>query len=572
MFGGRHASRWAAGAVACGLALVGAACSGGGGSAAPSGAARPGGQAVIGAEQWPQCLNPITSCTYSAWYFYTVGYQVLPHAMELSPDGAFRASPLLTRAPTAANGDLSDDPFTVTFHLNPEARWNDGTPITAEDFDFTYRAILNTVGTVSTTGYDKIKSIDTRDPRTVRITFTEPVVDWADVFGGSGGFVLEKAAFPDADPDKPDLSKEMLDSIPFSGGPWVLQSWDKQQEVLVRNDRYWGDRALLDRVSFVRRQNQTTEINSLKTGEVDAIFPEPTNVSLLDQFAGSPAIRTVGGGSPYWEAIHLNNRAPPLDDSTVREALLYAINRQAVVDSLVRLNDPEAQVLNCLGWLPTIGSWCDDTDFASFTYQPQRSIQLLESDGYDCSKVPDAPCEKNGAALTLEYVTTSGDDRRADTQALLKEAAKPAGFELQTKVEDPTFLFSNVLIKGDYQMTDFALGGSPDPSVTSLWSCDSIPTQQNGYAGQNTDFWCNNKASALMEQSDRETDPAARLRDIHAVGDLQVQDRMGLPMYVLPDVTAWRADKIGGDIGAYNESIYGPFFNLNTWYAVSPAS
>jgi len=558
-------------AVGAVVALVAAACSsdGGGGGSSPSGQPKQGGSIVIGAEQWPQCVNPITSCAYSTWYAVTVQYHIMPRAMEVTPDGTFVASPLLTEAPTLDNGGITADPFTVTFHLNPDAVWDDGTPITAEDFEFTWKAVLNTTGTISTVGYDKIKSVDTSDPKTVKVTFTEPVVDWADLWGGGLGYLIEKAAFPNVDPDKPDLSKEMLDEVPFSGGPWVLQSWDKQQAVMVRNDQYWGEKTILDQVTFVRRQNQTTEINSLKTGEVDAIWPQPTNVSLLDQFASDPGIEAVGGGSPYWEAIHFNHEAAPLNDIHVREALLYGLNRAAVVNSIIKLNDPEAQVLNCFGWVPQVGEWCDQTDFAEFTYQPAKSIEILEADGYDCSKVPDSPCEKDGQPLSIEYVTTAGNDRRADTQALLKESAKPAGFDLQTKTEDPTFLFSNILPKGDYQMTEFAFGGSPDPTVTSIASCKSIPTQENGYAGQNTDFWCNEQATKLMEESDREVDPSKRVELIHQVGDFEVQDRVGLPMYVLPDVTAWRADKIGGDIAKYNESIYSSFFNMNTWYLLS---
>ena len=89
------------------------------------------------------------------------------------------------------------------------------------------------------------------------------------------------AGFPEARVTKTpqEYMQEMQDEIPFSGGPWILEDWNKQELTLSRNENYWGDVALLDEITFVRRQNQETELNSLKSGEVSVIFPQPSNVS-----------------------------------------------------------------------------------------------------------------------------------------------------------------------------------------------------------------------------------------------------------------------------------------------------
>src|SRR5205085_5419809 len=220
-------------------------------------------------------------------------------------------------------------------------------------------------------------------------------------------------------------------------------------------------------------------------------------------------------------------------------------------DVIIKLNNPQATVLNCLGWwLPQD---CDQQDFAKFTYQPQTAMQILESDGYDCSGVASGGfCQKNGQDLTVSYLSTAGNDRRADTAALLKEKYKAAGINLDVKFIDPTALFSNNLPKGDFQLTEYALGGSPDPSVTSLYACDQQPTAANGYSGQNQDHWCNPQADKLMHESDAELNPTKRTQEIHQIGALVAQDFVGIPMYILPDVSAWRTDKIAGPIGVYN--------------------
>jgi len=539
------------------------------GSNGSSGSPHTGGQAVFGAEQWPQCLNPITSCAFASWYFYTVQEHVMPQMMRLSVDNKFEASPLITSAPSIDNGGVKQvgKGMEVTYDMNPDAVWADGSPITSADVAFTWKAIMNTTGTISTSGYDQITSIDTSDPATAVIHFKTVYVDWPDLFGGLLGFVIEQKAFPDASPDKPDLSKDMATDVPFSGGPWILKSWDKSQAVLVRNDNYWGDKALMDQVTFVRRQNQSTEITSILTGEVDAIFPQPSNVSLLQQFSSNPSVKSVGGGSNYWEALHMNEDDPLFKDPKVREAMLYATDRESVVNVIIKLNNPQATVLNCFGWyLPNA---CDQTDFQQFTYQPDKAMQILESDGYDCSGVASGGfCQKDGQDLTVSYLSTAGNDRRADTAALLKEKYKAAGINLDVKFIDPTALFSNNLPKGEFQLTEYALGGSPDPTVTTIDACDQQPTAENGYSGQNQDHWCNEAATKLMYASDKELDPTKRLDMIHKIGDYIAQDFVGIPMYILPDVSAWRTDKIAGPIGVYNSHAYGLFENMNEWYTV----
>lgn len=555
------------------MALVVAACSkstSGGGGGGGGGEPHKGGSIIFGAEQWADCLNPILSCGSASWAYTTVFTNIMPRAMYIDLEGNYVASPLLTETPTTENGGVlvKGTKFDVTFHIDPKAVWSDGTPITSEDFDFTWKAIMNTTGSLSKAGYDEISTIDTSDPKTVVIHFNSIYSDWWDMFGGVTGLVLEKAAFPNADPNKPDLQGEMQEMVPFSGGPWILKSWTKDQAVLVRNDKFWGHQPLLDQVTFVPRADINTEVQSLLNGEVDVIWPQPSNVSLLDQFAANPNVEAVGGGSVYVDALWLNLSSPPLDDLKVRQALAYAIDRQSVVDNIIKLNNPDAEVLNCMGqWIPGMGPWCDNTQFAKYTYNPEEAIKTLESAGYDCSAVPKDPCTKDGQPLEIDYYANAGNTRRADTQQLVKEAALPAGFQLNLKTVASGPYFGKLMPQGGFQMADYA-GGAVDPTVTFEFACKYFPTEANNWSGYNWDRWCNPEADKVMFASDKELDVQKRADLIHQVGEFTAQDIPAIPMYVLPDVTAWRSDHIAGPIGAYNESIYGPAYNMDEWYTV----
>lgn len=571
---------WRLVALVLTLGLIAAACGGDGdtgGTPTPTDTAAPtaspteeipqGGELVVGAEQWPECVNPITSCSSATWTWYSVLLHVLARAMVLDLEGNFIASPLLVEAPTLDNGGLQQGPpFTVTFKISDEAVWEDGSPITSEDFEFTWKAITNTTGAYTTTGYTEIESIDTTDPKTAVIAFKDVYVDWPDLFGGVYQGVFKKAAFPDADPEAPNLKDDMLDNIPFSGGPWVLESWDQNQAVLAKNENYYGKVPNLDQVTMVPRTDTATEINALLTGEVAAIYPQPSDVSLLDQVAGNPNVQAVGSNGAYFEALWFNHASPPFDDPAVREAMMYAVDRQSVIDAIIKLNNPDAEVLGC-GFVsfPNIGPWCQQTYFGTdtFPYDPEQAKSILEGAGYDCSA---SPCTKDGKPLVIEYSTVATNTRRTTTQELLKDKALEAGIEFKIKNYDAGVLFGDIGPKGKFTMGDWATGGSVDPSPTASFSCEQLPTEENSFAGGNWNRWCNEQATELMKNSDKELDPAARLDLLQQVYQFEQEDFLSLPLYVLPNVGAWRTDKVAGPIDAYVPSNLGMFFNMNEWY------
>jgi peptide/nickel transport system substrate-binding protein len=551
-------------AAACALALVALACgkeSGtGSGSGTSTSGGRTGGSIVLGAEQFPTCLNSVNQCGTWSWLGWAVTQHVLPKAMTITTEGTFAATPLLTEAPSPENGAIKQDPFSITYRINPSAVWDDGSPITSADFEFTWQAHMKTKGSVFTNGYDKITSVDTKDPRTAVVHFKDVFADWQDLFGGNTDFVLKKAAFPGG----PEISKEMTTEIPFSGGPWIIKTYSKNQLVLVRNDKYWGPKPKLDQVTIVPREESDTELTSLLTGEVAAIYPQPS-AQMPKRLRSSSAVKFVVGGGATFEGLWLNLAKPPLDNRVVREALFWATDRRAVIDAVIKPINPNAELLNCAGWVPTVGRWCDDTDFADFHYDVTKAKELLSDDGWTLGS--DGIYAKDGKRLSLQFSTTTGNKGREDTQALLKEKWKAAGIEMVTKnFESPSPIFTDVVPKGNFSIAEFALVASPDPSVVAYYACDQIPTTANGYSGQNYDRWCNEEASDLAHEADRTLDQAKRLDLVHRVGDLVRQDLVWLPLYQKPLITAWRRDKVAGPVGKYNETALGGFYNLVDWY------
>jgi peptide/nickel transport system substrate-binding protein len=320
-------------------------------------------------------------------------------------------------------------------------------------------------------------------------------------------------------------------------------------------------------VTIVPRTDQATEIQSLLTGEVAAIYPQPSDVSLIDQVASNPSVKAVGSDGGFFEALWLQHETAPLDDPKVREALFYATDRQAVIDAIIKLNNPNAEVLGC-GFVsfPNIGNWCQNKPFESFSYDPEKAKSLLTEAGYDCSATP---CTKGGKKLVIEYSTVATNTRRTTTQELLKDKAAAAGIEFKIKNYEAGVLFGDIGPHGNFAIADYATGGSVDPSITSSFACENIPSEANEFAGGNWNRWCNQAATDLMHQSDQELDPAKRLDLFNQIYAAEATDFLSVPLYVLPNVGAWRTDKISGPISDYIPSNLGMFFNMNEWFVAT---
>lgn len=520
-----------------------------------------GGSVVFAAEQWPECINPVTSCANASWLTWSVIHHVLPKLMEVDSEGNYRASPVLEEAPDLDNGLITEDPFTVTFPIAAEAVWSDGTPITAEDVRFTWRAIMDSTGTLSTTGYDLITDIDTSDPSRAVVSFGDTYAPWSDLFGGGTGFLLKADEFSST-----DTADEMLDAIGFSGAPWVLESWNDEAAVLVRNDAYWdADRLpILDQVTFVPREDTDTEIIALQTGEVSAIFPQPSP-GVSDRLDQDDIDVTLAGGVVF-EGLWPNQQSPQspiLGDLAVREALAFAIDRQEIVDTVMKPVDPGAEVLQCGGWVPNVGDWCGD-DFADVVQDVDRAEQILLDDGW--SRNDDGVWEKDGTPLEIEWNTVAGNRRREDVQALVQEQVADFGIRFVINNLDAGELFQNRLPQLEFGMGLYAQVASPDPSVTTIYDRDQIPSEANGYAGQNSIAWDDDELTELVRLSDRQLDVDERRATIAEIGALVRRDIAWIPLYQLPNMTAWRSDRLGGPIGDYTASSYGGFANMYDWF------
>ena len=552
------------------FALVLAACgsssksSSGGGSSNTAAAGKKGGALVVGAEQWPDCLNPITQCANSSWLQWLIPIHVLPRLAELDPNNNFVASPLITELPTTSNGGVtgSGKTFTVTYHLNPNAKWDDGTAITSADVVFSWQAVMKSTGSVTTAGYDKITTIGTPNPQTAVVHFSTTYNDWPDVLGGFSGVILEKSKFPQG----PDTGKTMQTSIGFSGGPWKLESFSKDKEVLVRNASYWDASRipLLDSVTFVPVTETTKEVQAIKTGQVAAIYPQPA-VDNVPELTGASNLKTIFGSTTQYENIWYNEKqGHPFADKNVRAAFSYAFDRQTFLNDIVKPFDPSVQMLNCAVWLPAVGKWCvEPYPWSDVSPDAQKVNQYMTASGY--TKNGSGYWSKGGQTLTIKWMANTGNKRREDTQAEFIPLLAKQGFKVVTDNSDSGTVFQKRLPAGDYDMSMFIQVASPDPTVTSSMSCAQIPSAANQGQGQNDWWYCDKAADALMTQSDAELNVDQRQQEIHQLDQVMRQDYVNLPLYAFPSMLAWDPSQVTGPVTQYINNPESNLWNLYAW-------
>ena len=273
---------------------------------------------------------------------------------------------------------------------------------------------LKTKGSLSTTGYDQISSIDTPDPQTAVVHFKETYTDWPDVLGGFSGVILEKAEVPGPDRTSARRCRRRSRS---PGGPWILKSFSKDQEVLTANTNYWDKDRIpkIKTVTFVplprrpRRSRRSRPARSRRSTR----SRRPTTF----RSAGQRDVKSLFGVTTQYENIWFNKKpGHPFADKNLRAAFIVRVRPcSKLLNDIVKPFDPTVELLNCAAWVPGVGNWCDNTEFADLKPDPTKVASFMAASGY--AKDSSGIWAKGGKELTIKWMENTGNKRRADTQA-----------------------------------------------------------------------------------------------------------------------------------------------------------
>ena len=473
---------------------------------------------------------------------------------ETSAPAATEA-PADTEAPGDTEAPAAEAAMRLTIDINPDAVWEDGSPITVADFECTVNAALNTPGSISTTGYDQIISVAAgSSDQQVVVEFSTVYAPYKLLFSG----LIKAAAVEDCN----DVSADFADLISISGREWIMESWSPEQLVYTPNPNYWGDAPATERIVMVPFADFDTQSAAILAGEVDFIYPQ-FFAGITEALSDANIASKVEFGGDY-EGFYFQsdpNRGGPFSDPIFREAFVKSIDRQGVFEQIyIPLSDGQGTLLECGPIVP--GRYCNDA-FAG-QYDPEGAIALLESNGW--AKDGNGYWAQDGAeAPTIRWIINTGNTRRENTQAYLIPLLQAAGFNVVADNCDAACYFQQRLPALDYDMAMYISTAPPDPAyLTSSFACDQIPSEENGQQGQNSTGWCNEEATALLKEADVTVDEEARAELVKQVMTLMAADHVMLPLFQFPKSGFWRTDRVGGPVdGELNN--YRAFNNFSKW-------
>jgi ABC-type transport system substrate-binding protein len=524
------------------------------GSASPSSKAASG-TVVFGADQEPGILNTNIIGGDVFWGGQVVS-PVLATTYRVFPDFTFRPE-LISKA------TVTRKPFSVTYYIKKNAKWNDGRPVTAQDYEFTRKTIMDpNVKVLSTIGYEDIVKTRIINSKTIKFTFKKPFAGWKTLFG---------QPLPAHALQGEDFNKVWLNDLnnpktgkPISDGPFYLPAggWQRgRQLTLLANPKYWGAKAKLARLVYRFLPDTNTTAEQIRGGEVDVIYPQPQ--LFLVPLRHQRGLRTQVGRGPSFEHIDFQTGFrgkgdPLLRNLWMRQAIGYGINRRALVDALYTKTDiaPGLPVMNDV--FITTQSRYYKPNWGYLTYNKTKAENLLKSHG--CTKGGDGIYSCGGKRASFSFVWRSGNQLRQLTFEALQAQLKQVGIEI--KADDSPNALTQRLPNGDFDIILYAWIGNPDISgLDSIYGCRNDATNE---AQQNNTGHCNKRADKLLKQANTIFNTAQQAKVTNQAFALIAKDLPTIPLFQKPTYLIYKSKFKGLKENPTNE---GPVWNIGKWSA-----
>jgi peptide/nickel transport system substrate-binding protein len=511
--------------------------------------AKSAGTLVFGAEQgggpdW--CLNLILDIDCNA--FWNVMFQT-PVIR-----GAFLFTPKFTYKPDLISKfKLQKSPMRLTYTIRKNAKWSDGVPVTGKDFKFTWQTTQNAKYKehIDPLGYEDIRSV-TGNGKTVKIVFKRNFAAWRGLFN----YVLPQHALAGTDMLtvwNDCICNPKKGNAPIGDGPFLLTRFDRGSGItLTRNSRGWyGKRAKLDSIVFRFITNTNSEIQAIRSGEVDAIYPQP-QLALAD-LRSQAGLKVVSHVGLQYEHIEIQQGAkgnPLAKQKWLRQALMLSVNRAAAAKALYGNLNPSVGPLQSLVRLK--GEKGYSNDFGKWNYSTTKIANLMRA--HNCSKGGDGIYRCGGTKVSFDFASTTGNALRALAFTIFQDQAQKAGIEFRNGFVPAGTLFGSKLPAHDFDLAMFTYLVTVDPHY-------NVSTLSCGNPGNYTEY-CNRTATNLLARSDRELNDAKRLALVKAVGKIVANDIPMIPLFQRPTYLVYKTS-VKGMVD--NASSQGPSFNAENW-------
>ncbi len=404
---------------------------------------------------------------------------------------------------------VAPDNKSVTFSLRSDVKWTDGKPVTARDWKFTYRLYMDT--TIASVRQNFVtdnflkepsgevnldKAIDIPNDTTIVVKFDKPTSEDAMLKYCNLWFLSEEVwKNYDAKTFRSDERNFVPEKI-VGCGPYKVEKWERNKElVLVANKACNLPRPpKIERFIMRVIPEYATRLTALKTGEVDVlqgVTPEDAekirkeNEAIIVKEVGYNVFSFAGWMNIDNDLYNKEKKVKPhplFGSKKVRQALTHAINRQEMIEGLLK-GYGRIGVAD----VTPVCKWAVNTELAPRAYNPELAKKLLAEDGWKIGN--DGILEKNGRKFKFKLYLNSGNKIRAAYSVIIQKNLKDVGIDCElTQVESADF--SKRLAKREFEAFINAFIVSPpdvDPSETRLSDLAATPYNLTGFQNKRVD-------------------------------------------------------------------------------------
>jgi peptide/nickel transport system substrate-binding protein len=472
------------------------------------------------------------------------------------PNGSITPG-LATQVPTVANGGVSSDAKTWTFHLRSGLKWSDGQPLNADDVDFTWKLWANkSFPAQSTLAIRRIQSADvSSDKLSITFHLKTPFAPFVSSWTDGELAPMPKHHFESIAPDQIKKSSDNLFPT-ISSGPFVMtESKPGDHYTVSRNTNYYrASEGLpyLDKIVFRVVTSSSTVLKDLQAGSIDSAWF--LDVSKINSYRKLDQYQIVTGTSASYEGIHVDLNNPVLKDVKVRQALALAVDRNNLVNvarhNLATANCTDHSKVYNPGYQPDIT--CPSLDIA-------QANSILDQDGWKMGS--DGVRQKGGQRLEFQYSTTANNLWRQEDEELIQASFKKIGVKLDINNYPASTFFSTFLNGGQpgkYDLAEWATSYTYDANDAASFECSQIPPH-----GSNFNFYCSPQMDKLLAQEIGTADPQARQQIFNQIHQLILTDYPIIPLYNLTDLEIAKKGTHNYQPGPFGSS---ETVNAATWW------
>lgn len=445
-----------------------------------------------------ECFNPLQAGAGFTWlekYFSTL----VLYNVELTD----------LQGELAESWDVSDDGLQYTLHLQDGVTWHDGEPFTSADVQFTIMTAKDP-DSASWVGekFNGVTEVQTPDDLTAILVLDEPNAAIIDAL--TFLVMLPEHELSGMTPAELSTS-DWWRTNPIGTGPFKWSNYQEGQFVeLVAYDDYWRGRPNIDRIVNRFFPEPGSAVLALRSGEIQFTYLTADEAA---EAQDNPDVTVIAGPSLVANVITWNHTLEQYQDPRVRQAWMYAIDEDAIVEQLFA---GSATNIPCI----FSGEQYIPEGLDAYDYDPDKARQLLEEAGWS----QDGP---------IEFFTYYDDQLSSDVMVAIQQFLADVGVEVEIRVMDVPSFTERVNTTTDWHVFYGGAGNGPDPAITrAYFDSDAFPPN-----GVNRARYSNPEMDELYAAGQTESDPAARAEIYQQACALQNEE--------VPWGFLWVSDRFG---------------------------